>query len=201
MKYFQNLPKVFYTDYNNNLMVLTNLLSRASIVPELLKNPLLYYTYDIKDGDTPEILSNKYYGSPDNFWMIMLANQTINPQWDWPLSSQNFELYIDDKYGSTANAMSQIHHYEKVISITDGNSGVQNTSIYIIDESAYANTIQGTQSVSLPSGDIITIETSANPVYSYDYEIKENESKRTIRIIDVKFLPVIQEDFKNLMSQ
>lgn len=201
MKYFQNLPKVFYTDYNGNLMVLTNLLARASVVPELLKNPLLYYTYDIKDSDTPESISNKYYGSPDNFWVVMLANQVSNPQWDWPLSSQNFEIYISDKYGSSANAMTQIHHYEKSLSITDENTGTQNTTIYIIDAEAYANTQQGTQTAILPSGDRITVETKANPVYSYDYEIAENESKRTIRIIDVKFLPVIQEDFKNLMSE
>ena len=201
MKYFQNLPKVFYTDYNNNLVLLTNLLTRVSVIPDLLKNPLLYYEYDIKDGDSPEVIAKKYYGSVDNFWMVMLANQMNNPQWDWPLNSQNFELYIVDKYGSSANAMMQIHHYEKTITTIDSYSGTQNTNIYIIDAESYANTVQGSITRTLPTGYDVTIDTTANPVYSYDYEISENESKRTIRLIDARFLPVIQEEFVKLMEQ
>lgn len=201
MKYFQNLPKVFYTDYNNNLVLLTNLLTRVSVIPDLLKNPLLYYEYDIKDGDSPEVIAKKYYGSVDNFWMVMLANQMNNPQWDWPLNSQNFELYIVDKYGSSANAMMQIHHYEKTITTIDSYSGTQNTSVYIIDAESYANTVQGSITRTLPTGYDVTIDTTANPVYSYDYEISENESKRTIKLIDARFLPVIQEEFVKLMEQ
>ena len=201
MKYFQNLPRVFYTDYNNNLILLTNLLTRVSVIPDLLKNPLVFYEYDIKDSDSPEIIAKKYYGSVDNFWMVMLANQFNNPQWDWPLNNQNFELYINDKYGSTANAMMEIHHYEKTITTKDDYSGSQNTSVYIIDAEAYANTVQTTTTVTLPTGYNVTISTTASPVSSFDYEIAENESKRTIRLIDVKFLPVLQEEFVRLMEQ
>ena len=64
MKYFQSFPFVSTTDYNGNQIALTNLMLRSEIVPTLLNNPLLFYNYDIQDGDTPESIANKYYGDP-----------------------------------------------------------------------------------------------------------------------------------------
>ena len=119
MKYFSALPKVVSTDINGNNQILTNLLVRVNVIPDLLKNPLLFYSYDIKDGETPEIIASKYYGSVDNFWVVMFSNQLVDPQWSWPLSYSAFNSYIIDKYGSIQNAQSQLSHYEKKIVKTD----------------------------------------------------------------------------------
>ena len=59
MKYFSALPKVVSTDINGNNQILTNLLVRVNVIPDLLKNPLLFYSYDIKDGETPEKLRDR----------------------------------------------------------------------------------------------------------------------------------------------
>ena len=74
MQYFNSLPKVVYTDKNNNRTLYTNLMSRASVVPGVLNNILSFYEYDIQDQDTPEIVAHKYYGDINRFWIILYCN-------------------------------------------------------------------------------------------------------------------------------
>jgi hypothetical protein len=61
MLYFNTLPKVLTPDQNGNYILMTNILSRASLIEELQDNPMLFYKYNIQDGDTPEIIAEKYY--------------------------------------------------------------------------------------------------------------------------------------------
>jgi hypothetical protein len=199
MKYFNTLPKVVTTDNNNNSIVLTNLLARVNVIPELLKNPLLYYSYDVQEGETPEIIASKYYGSPDNFWIVMFSNQLLDPEWDWPLSYANFSAYIIDKYGSASAAQSQIARYEKIITTSDSLSNMVNREVIIIDQNEYSNTALNTVTVDF-GDETVVITTEVNEVSAYDSELLVNESKRNINLLNVKFLPTIQSQFKKLMG-
>lgn len=76
---------------------------------EILSNITTYDYYDIKDGETPEILAEKIYGSPQYHWVIMLANNRIDYVSDWPLTYVALQQYIQEKYGSQADATK---HYE-----------------------------------------------------------------------------------------
>jgi hypothetical protein len=199
MKYFNTLPKVVTTDNNNNNIILTNLLARVNVIPELLKNPLLYYSYDVQEGETPEIIASKYYGSPDNFWIVMFSNQLLDPEWDWPLSYANFSAYIADKYGSASAAQSQIARYEKIITTSDSLSNMVNKEVIIIDQNEYSNTALNTVTVDF-GNETVVITTEVNEVSAYDSELLVNESKRNINLLNVKFLPTIQSQFKKLMG-
>lgn len=201
MKYFQQLPKVQYTDFNGNYINLTNLLVRVNVIPDLLKNPLLYYSYDVKDTDTPEIVADKYYGNPDDFWLVMFSNKFLDPQWDWPLSYYNFGLYINDKYGSIANAQSQTVQYTMTTTTTDQLYGSSSSVTTVIDAAAFANTITGTTSATLPSGDVVSITISTQPVTAYDYEFQLNESKRSINLINAQYAPAVKAQLQSLLSQ
>jgi hypothetical protein len=201
MKYFQQLPKIQYTDFNGNYLLLTNLLVRANIIPKLLANPLLFYSYELQEGDTPEIVASKYYGTVDDFWLVMFANQLLDPQWDWPLTYQNFNSYIVDKYGSLANAQGQIIQYTMTTTTTDLLYGTSNPVTTIIDAAAFANTITGTTSATLPSGDIVSITVNTQPVFAYDYEYQMNESKRNINLINSTYAPTVKSQLKTLLGR
>ena len=98
MKYFNTLPKIATIDYSGNYIVLTNLMIRAEIIPGLLNNPSLFYSYDTKEGDTPEIIATKYYGDPYRYWIVLYGNPNIkDPQADWPLTNQQFTPYLKNK--------------------------------------------------------------------------------------------------------
>ena len=132
MQYFDTLPKVIYTQ-NGVSSVYTNLLARVSVIPQLLKDPLIYYSYDIQEGDTPEIIAHKYYGDSYRYWIVLFANELLDPQWDWPMTYNMFEQYLADKYPST-NIYVEVEYYEKVITQYDVNTQTTTVNKVRIDE-------------------------------------------------------------------
>ena len=197
MKYFNTLPKIVTTDYNNNTIVLTNLLARASLVNNYLDNPLMFYTYDIQEGDTPEIIAHKYYDDPYRYWIVLVSNQVLDPQWNWPLSSGDFNKYIVDKY--TINPYSTVHHYEKVITQFDVTTKTTTENIVVVDQETYNLVDEDTQTVSLPTGNVV-ITTTKRGVSIYDYEQDLNESKRNIKLLNKTYMNNFESQFYKLMK-
>jgi hypothetical protein len=101
-------------------------------IRQVLNNASAYYLYEIQDGETPDILAERVYGDPGANWMIIYANNILDPQWEWPLDDNTFKDYITDKYGSLSNAATTIHHYEKVVESTAGSNDTY-TRVYEIN--------------------------------------------------------------------
>lgn len=74
-----------------------------------VNNVPLFLDYIIKDWESPENIAYKLYDSCDYAWIILLANNIINPYTDWLLSNDELEEFIYNKY---KNRSSDIHHYE-----------------------------------------------------------------------------------------
>jgi hypothetical protein len=209
MLYFNTLPKIFTPDQNGNFILLTNILTRAKLVEKLQNNPMLFYKYTIQDGDTPEIIAEKYYDDPFRYWIILYANQIMDPLWGWPLPYEQFLAYINSKYADDAAAASQtpfaytntvVHEYQKITTTIDNYSEtttVQNTSV---DFATYSATNTSVTTYSLPSGSTCTVKISKNLLTLFDYEFNLNEAKREIKIMDGKYAGQMEEQFKALMS-
>jgi hypothetical protein len=109
--YFANFPKIVYdfdlskgTDYR----VVTDITRNVRVRKQILENITLYDYYDIAEGETPEIISEKIYGTPYYHWVIMLVNQRYDYVNDFPLSQLELDSYIDNKYG---NKKYHVHDY------------------------------------------------------------------------------------------
>lgn len=207
MRYFNSLPYLTTNDNNGNIVALKNLLIRTQLIPQLAKNPLLFYTYSVQDGDTPEIIANKYYGDPFRFWITLYGNPTIlDPQADWPMSSQQFLIYLNDKYGAVANGnvlsytQGTVHHYEKTVTSIDGDSGTTVIKTVEIDEPTYNLITPSTVTQTFPNGTTITYTISTNAVSIYDYENNLNESKRNINIINSAYANQIESRYQTLVK-
>lgn len=196
MKYFSTLPKILYYD-NFTSKVMTNLMARASFVPTLMNNPLVFYSYDIQEGDTPEIIAHKYYGDTYRYWIILYTNQIMDPQWNWPLSGSNLDQYITEKY-SEFDPYTTVHHYEKILTKYDGVTNTTTTETVIIDLDTYNNLVESTNTYQLPSG-LASITVQKKSVSYYEYEINLNESKRNIKILNKSYVNQLESEFKNLM--
>jgi hypothetical protein len=199
MQYFATLPKIIHTDNTGTSRIFTNLIARASILPSLLKNPMLYYKYDIQEGDTPEIIAHKYYGDTYRYWIVLYANQLLDAQWDWPMSSGVFNKYITEKYPAI-NPYTTLHHYEKVITTTDSNSSLTTVETVVIDEDTYNMLIESNETYSLPES-TVSVATTKKIVNLYDYELNLNESKRNINILNSSYVEQFETEFKKLMSK
>jgi hypothetical protein len=198
MKYFDTLPKIIQYDNKGIGRAFTNLLARASVIPELLKNPAIYYRYDIQEGDTPEIIAHKYYGDSYRYWIVLLANEILDPQWEWPMSGQVFQNYITAKYPDF-NVYSTTHHYEKTLTQFDSGTNTTTTNTVEIDEDTYISLEETTKTFSLPTGDV-SVTVSKTAVNYYDYEEKLNESKRNINILNSNYVNQLETELSKLMS-
>ena len=111
--YFNTLPKIIYNfSFLNDekMVVVCDITANVRVLKAALDNIAFYDEYDIVDGETPDIISNKIYGSPSYHWAIMLANEKFDYISDFPLTYEKLEEYVIGKYG--ALNIYSIHHYE-----------------------------------------------------------------------------------------
>lgn len=101
-QYFFKYPKI-----QVNKQLLTDLVTRIKVADMYLDNDDLYYLYEYKDSDTPEIIAHKYYKNPELHWIILLTNNIFDHNYDLPMPYDVFVRYIEDKYKS-ANAVSTL---------------------------------------------------------------------------------------------
>jgi hypothetical protein len=111
--YFSNFKPVLvdFSQYGElpKQYLVSDLLQNVRLKTELLNNLVYYEEFDINDGDTPEIISEMFYGTPMYHWIIMLVNERYDYINDFPMIPASLEVYIVEKYG--ANNVDNIHHY------------------------------------------------------------------------------------------
>ena len=210
--YFNYFPKVYYTPdaAMQSLDVLTNLTTRFSFEQKFKDNSSTYYEYNVEDGDTPEIIAAKVYGSSEKHWVILNMNNIVDPFYDWPLSQRNIIKFIDSKYTSNANtaagetglewAVANIQAYYKINTQTDKISGKKTETKIQVDPATYANIASSSTEYTLADKNKIIIAITKDTITYYNYEIEENDNKRVIKLLRPELLDVVDKEFKRVIS-
>ena len=152
MYFDDNFPVIPYDSVGDyKFKDVTNLLIRVALRAKVKTSTLLYDTYDVKNGETPESLADKLYGDSEYHWIIMLVNDITDRYHQWPMSEAQFSQYLKDKYSNP----DAVHHYE--ISQESGDTDIK---INI-----------GTSNADYPTATLIT---------NYEHEQKlQNEKRQT----------------------
>lgn len=140
--FYDLFPKINYNITQKrpaNTEQVTNIFLRLGVVKNLINNISSYYVYDIEDGDTPEIVAEKVYNDAGAAWLIMLSNNMMDGQFDWPLDYKSFQQYIIEKYGSVEAAKTKPHHYEKVITRRNTRTNESSTTRFWINQERLTN--------------------------------------------------------------
>jgi hypothetical protein len=215
-KFFNYYPKTYYTSNNNSssLDTVTNIVARFGFEDKLKENSSAFYKYSIKDSDTPEIIADKFYGNVERHWIVLLFNDIIDPQYNWPLDSRTLIKYIDKKYSAnqyadTANTsvtgiswaqnISHVQAYYKIITRTsaDGTDIVEKITV---DANTYANIAATSISYTLNNASSITQTVSKTSQTYYDYELELNEAKREIKLLKGDFVSEVEKEFKRVIT-
>lgn len=213
-KFFKYFPNTQYTLDGLNVQTVKNILAKVSFEKDFRDNSVLYYEYFVNEGDTPDIVAHKVYGSSENHWILLLLNELIHPQFDWPLDSQSFNKYIDKKYQAqeyannstegagttwaTQNTKDYIKIETKKNKKLDKDISVET---FIITSEEWANTASSTTSdYTLSDGNLISITTIKDTISYYDYELKVNEDKRSIKILKPEFVPIVQDELQRVFK-
>ena len=175
---------ISYPFSESDFVVAKNFFRRYKINDDVFQYAVFFKKYTIKDGERPETLAEKFYGNQFYDWVILLTNNMVNAQYDWPRT--NYEIYkmveeeFDDPY-------SEISHYEIKETIGHYQAGLH------VDKTFYDSThklnIGG--SVQIKNGNEI-----ASPITVAEYYQEENEKKREIYLLKSRFLESFVKDFK-----
>jgi hypothetical protein len=211
-KYFSYFPKTSYKpiDDGMDVDVVTNITTRFKMENSIKENSSTYYKYDIKDGETPEIIAYKYYGSAEKHWIVLMMNDIIDPQYDWPLEYRTLSRFVDNKYSAnnyadTANtnlsgltwSRQNIHSY--YITETTEYSGNTFSQTLQLDSSTYANTVTGSRTITLQDGNQIQQSNVKFSKSYYEYEYDENESKRSIMLLKPELALNLEEELRKTL--
>lgn len=110
--YFSQFPVIYYEVEINGKLELRQLVDITHNIrfrKEVLGNISLYELYDVKDGETPDIVADRVYGSSQYHWAIMLFNERFDYIYDWPMHPHVLDEYINETYEDPL----AIHHYEQ----------------------------------------------------------------------------------------
>ena len=116
--YFSYLPNFEYVNRIpseqsiSSYTEVKNLFKRVKLNNDLFQDLTNFTKYQIVGDERPDNVSNKIYDTPNYDWIILLSNNIINIQDEWPMSNRTFELYMNKKYGVTN--YDGIHHYESI---------------------------------------------------------------------------------------
>ena len=185
-EYFTYFPTVEHDLTNiGQKVTLTNVLRRFVVRSDLIDRTDIFYDYNIQDGDRPDTIAEKYYGDADVAWLVLHFNRINDPYFEWPLFNEDFTNFIRSKYGSVANAQSQVHEYRQILN--EESLRFDGTKIpkryLVVDETTY-------NSLSEENRELIT---------NYDYEEERNDRNRAIRILDKRYLNKVREEVKSIL--
>ena len=172
--YFANFPIITYDSVGDgNFKIVTNLLKRVALRAKVRTNTLLYDTYDVKEGETPEMIADKLYDDPELHWVILFVNNITDRYHQWPMNFGQFNAFIADKYSN----IDAVHHYE--ISQTSGDTSVK------IDI--------GTDTTGYSEADLTTVT-------NREFEEERQDKLRQIRLLDRSYIEQFVKEFQSLMG-
>ena len=119
-EYVSRLPDAKISDY----ITVKNLFKRAFLREDIYQNLTFFTKYSIKGNDRPDNVAAEIYQDSSLDWLVLLTNNIINIPNEWPLSQDDFNRYLLDKYDNDYNTIyNGIHHYE-TIEVEDSNETI-----------------------------------------------------------------------------
>ena len=196
MGYFQELPNILHPSLFpsrnkvESTILVKNLFKRSKLRTDVDQAITAFNYFDIKEGMRPDMVAQELYDNPELDWVVLTSNNITNVRNEWPLSHNDLQEYMLEKYGSDAN-IAKVHHFE-TREILDEFSRVVMPAGLQVDETFTFKYKNSTNSI-----------LNVNPVSAitnYQYEVKLNDQKRRIRILKSEYLSAFISEHREIMS-
>jgi len=186
--YVSRLPDAKISDY----ISVKNLFKKGKLRDDIFQDLSFFEKYKIIGDERPDNVAFKVYDDPTLDWVVLLSNNIVNIQSEWPLTQSSFDTHLLSKYGDYDTLYSGIHHYEttKVLNsqgVTIVAAGLEVSSPYSV---SFYDYFVGYQ---VDSGNV------AVPVTNYEYENKLEDDKRNIYVLKPFYLNIVMNDMGDIM--
>lgn len=197
--YFSNLGDFLYVNRTkdgrkeNDFSLVKNLFKRAKLREDIFQDLTFFTKYSVIGDDRPDNVAHEVYNDASLDWIVLISNNIINVQSEWPLSQADFNTYVTEKYNDETTLYSGIHHYEsREVKASDGTiiipSGVRvgvGQSVSFFDD--------------LSEQQVIRTDV-ASPVTNYMHEEIINDKKREIFLLKPIYVNILFDDLEEIMS-
>ena len=198
--YFRKLPNLDYPsllknrESNVDYVQTKNLFRRVKIREDLFANFMQFDKYEIVGDERPDNVSEKVYGRDDLDWVVLLSNNIIDINNEWPLSQLQLNRFLSDKY--TPQELVSIHHYE-TLELRDNKNQLILPAGLVVDEDYNLEYLSGGQ---VKSTNSLVDGRPVRAVTFFDYENDLNDQKRNINVLKRDFLGIFIKDFERIMK-
>lgn len=191
--YFKYFPKIRYDDQE-----IRDITRRVSVYDRLQRNPYVYLSYTVKEDDRPEDIAFFYYGDVKYTWLVLLANNIIDPYTQWPMQESVWIKYMTKKYQDNRDLAVENDGFSgSVIEWTKRESeGVVDNIVY------YENIDDDSIRISKDShirDDWNSVSAQWRPIRVFEHEQVINDSRRQISLISKDYKNLALSDLKKLL--
>tara|TARA_A100001388_G_scaffold263188_1_gene233368 strand:+ start:360 stop:1034 length:675 start_codon:yes stop_codon:yes gene_type:complete len=197
--YFSNLGDFLYVNRTRDginegdYSLVKNLFKRAKLREDIYQDLAFFSKFDVLGDDRPDNVADLIYGDPTLDWVVLLSNNIVNVQSEWPLSQADFNRYITDKYGTEEKLYSGIHHYEsREVKASDGT--------IIIPSGARVSVGQSVSFFDEITNQQVIRTDVAMPITNYMHEDRLNNEKRNIFLLKPIYLNILFDDIEEIMA-
>ena len=187
-QYVSRLPNATISDYIN----VKNLFKRGKLKEDVASDTTLFTKYKVEGDDRPDNVAFKVYDNENLDWLVMVCNNIMNLQSEWPLLQAEFDRYLIDTYGTYEN-LNSIHHYETIeiknsMGVKLVEQGLEVDSDYSI---TYYDSITEQE---------VTQTNIVTPITNLEYETKLDDDKRNIFLLKPSYVNVVKDDMEEIMA-
>ena len=187
-QYVSRLPNATISDYIN----VKNLFKRGKLKENVASDATLFTKYKVEGDDRPDNVAFKVYKNENLDWLVMVCNNIMNLQSEWPLLQAEFDRHLIDTYGTYEN-LNSIHHYETIeiknsMGVVLVEKGLEVDSDYSI---TYYDSITEQE---------VTQTNIVTPITNLEYETKLDDDKRNIFLLKPSYVNVVTDDMEEIMA-
>lgn len=204
-EYFRKVPDFEYVNRLPNSKIgdyiqVKNFFKRGKIRPDIFQNLMFFEKYKIVGDNRPDNVAYEFYGDANLDWIVLISNNILNIQTEWPLTQTSFDKYLVEKYKVVGDTETDtynriyngIHHYETTRA-TNSSGAILVREGLMVDENyslTYYDELISAYSTIYP----------VIPVTNYEYEEKIEDNKRNIFLLKQRYLNVIIDDMDDIMK-
>ena len=191
LEYVSRLPDSRIGDY----IKVKNLFKGVRIREDILQDLTVFEKYQIVGDDRPDNVAFRVYGDSKLDWLVLKCNNIINIQSEWPMTQEDFDRHVIEKYETYDNLYNGIHHYETVEIKNSKGVVMVPEGLHVPSDWTYTffDSAMGQHLSSLKEYNTV----HNNPVVSitnYDYETKNENEKRNIYLLKEGYVNIVKDD-------
>jgi hypothetical protein len=189
LEYVSRLPGAKIGDY----IKVKNLFRKGEIRKDIFQNLTFFEKYKIVGDDRPDNVAFEVYEDSKLDWVVLMSNNILNIQTEWPLPQTDFDRFVLDKYGDYNTLYNGVHHYET--------EEVENSQgVVIVPKGLQVDSSYSISFYDYLTGEQVTTGNLATPITNYEYEEKVENDKRNIFLLKSTYLGLIINDMPEIME-